>query len=112
MLSDVARRRDRVAPLPLTVRGVPAMLDAQLAQPVEIVDRDAGSFLRTFVIGLIAFLTVVDLFATQAILPALVRVYGVSPGAMGLAVNASTIGMAISGLGMALLSQRIDRRRG
>ena len=42
---------------------------------------------RNLVIGTIAFLTLVDLFATQAILPALVGRYGVSPAAMGLAVN-------------------------
>jgi predicted MFS family arabinose efflux permease len=59
---------------------------------------------------LTAFLTVVDLFATQAILPLLV--YGVSPAAMGVAVNASTIGMAIGGLAVALFSCRINRRLG
>ena len=32
-----------------------------------------AALLRTFVIGLMAFLTVVDLFATQAILPSLAR---------------------------------------
>ena len=69
-------------------------------------------FLRTLVIGLVAFLTLVDLFATQAILPALARAYAVSPAAMGLAVNASTIGMAIAGLVVALFSRFIDRRRG
>src|SRR5579885_914747 len=68
--------------------------------------------LRSFVIGLTAFLTVVDLFATQAILPMLTRHYGVSPAAMGVAVNASTFGMAASGLLVALFSRRIDRRRG
>jgi len=68
--------------------------------------------LRNFVIGLTAFLTVVDLFATQAILPSLARAYGVSPAAMGLAVNASTIGMAIAGLAVALFSRRIARRGG
>ena len=52
------------------------------------------SALRAFTIGLTAFLTVVDLFATQAILPALTAAYGVTPAAMGFAVNASTIGMA------------------
>jgi predicted MFS family arabinose efflux permease len=67
---------------------------------------------RTFVIGLIAFLTVVDLFATQAILPSLARRYGVSPAAMGFAVNASTIGMAVAGLAVAFFSRRIDRRTG
>ncbi|TMG81187.1 MAG: MFS transporter, partial [Betaproteobacteria bacterium] len=71
-----------------------------------------GALLRTFVIGLTAFLTVVDLFATQAILPSLAKAYGVSPAAIGSAVNASTIGMAIAGLAVAFFSNRIDRRRG
>jgi YNFM family putative membrane transporter len=70
------------------------------------------ALLRSFVIGLAAFLTLVDLFATQAILPPLADAYGVAPGAMGLAVNASTVGMAIAGLVVAFFSQRIDRRRG
>src|SRR5438309_8227197 len=71
-----------------------------------------GAVLRSLVIGLTAFLTVVDLFATQAILPSLTRHYGVSPAAMGVAVNASTLGMAVSGLVVALFSRRIDRRLG
>src|SRR5881398_3399171 len=71
-----------------------------------------GALLRTFVIGLTAFLTVVDLFATQAILPSLAKAYHVAPAAMGLAVNASTLGMAVAGLGVAFFSRRIDRRLG
>ncbi len=71
-----------------------------------------GTLLRSFVIALTAFLTVVDLFATQAILPSLAKSYGVSPAAIGFAVNASTIGMAIAGLAVAFLSHRIDRRNG
>jgi MFS transporter, YNFM family, putative membrane transport protein len=71
-----------------------------------------GVVLRSFVIGLVAFLTVVDLFATQAILPSLTRHYGVTPAAMGFAVNASTMGMAIAGLIVGLFSPRIDRRSG
>lgn len=67
---------------------------------------------RSFVIALTAFLTVVDLFATQAILPALARHYAVTPGTMGFAVNACTMGMAVAGLGVAYFSQHIDRRRG
>ena len=68
--------------------------------------------LRAFTIGLTAFLTVVDLFATQAILPSLTAAYGVTPAAMGFAVNASTIGMAIGGLAVGLFGRSIDRRRG
>ena len=71
-----------------------------------------GETVRTFVIGLTAFLTVVDLFATQAILPTLARAYHVTPAAMGLAVNASTVGMAIAGLAVAFFSRRINRRAG
>ena len=67
---------------------------------------------RTFIIGLTAFLTVVDLFATQAILPSLAQAYRVTPAAMGFAVNASTMGMAVAGLAVALFSRRIDRRLG
>jgi predicted MFS family arabinose efflux permease len=71
-----------------------------------------GALLRSFVIGLTAFLTVVDLFGTQAILPSLARAYQVTPAAIGFAVNASTIGMAVAGLAVAFFSHRIDRRRG
>lgn len=74
--------------------------------------RDFGALFSTLVIGLTAFLTVVDLFATQAILPALAMHYGVAPSAMGVAVNATTFGMAASGLGVALFSARINRRVG
>jgi MFS transporter, YNFM family, putative membrane transport protein len=71
-----------------------------------------GLALRSLVIGLTAFLTVVDLFATQAILPSLTRHYGVTPAAMGFAVNASTFGMAVAGLVVGFLSPHIDRRTG
>jgi predicted MFS family arabinose efflux permease len=42
----------------------------------------------------------------------LTRAYGVSPAAMGSAVNASTLGMAIAGLVVAVFSRQIDRRLG
>jgi predicted MFS family arabinose efflux permease len=67
---------------------------------------------RTVIIGLTAFLTVVDLFATQAILPSLAQRYEVTPAAMGFAVNASTLGMVVAGLVMAFFSQHINRRLG
>jgi MFS transporter, YNFM family, putative membrane transport protein len=73
---------------------------------------DFGALFSSFVIGVTAFLTVVDLFATQAILPSLAARYGVAPSAMGVAVNATTLGMAASGLAVALFSARIDRRAG
>jgi MFS transporter, YNFM family, putative membrane transport protein len=79
---------------------------------VAMQEPSAGSFMRSAIIALTAFLTVVDLFATQAILPSLARHYGVTAGAMGFAVNASTMGMAIGGLGIAFFSRQLDRRLG
>src|SRR3989440_1225277 len=67
---------------------------------------------RTALIAATAFLTLVDLFATQAILPSLAAAYGVRPAAMGLAVNAATLGMAIGSLAVAFFSRRIERRAG
>jgi predicted MFS family arabinose efflux permease len=67
---------------------------------------------RFVVVATTAFLTLVDLFAAQAILPFLTAAYGVTPAAMSFAVNASTIGMAAGGLGVALFSARINRRIG
>jgi len=83
--------------------------------PVKVVDIGASSVaerLRAVVIALIAFLTLVDLFAAQAILPVLTEAYGVSPAAMSFAVNASTLGMAAGGLVVALFGARINRRFG
>ena len=71
-----------------------------------------GVVLRSVVIGLTAFLTVVDLFATQAILPLLASHYHVTPAAMGFAVNATTMGMATAGLIVGVFSPHIDRRFG
>ena len=68
--------------------------------------------LRSLIIALTAFFTVVDLFATQAILPILVHAYRVTPAQMGVAVNASTLGMAVAGLTVAMFSRKIDRRIG
>jgi len=88
-------------------------LSAHLKPMGEMMDgHSPGVAFRTLVIGATAFLTVVDLFATQAILPSLTRHYGVTPAAMGFAVNASTFGMAVSGLVVGFFSPHIDRRLG
>ncbi|TIV10043.1 MAG: MFS transporter, partial [Mesorhizobium sp.] len=67
---------------------------------------------RFGIIAVIAFLTLVDLFATQAILPSLVIEFGVSRATMGVAVNASTFGMAVAGIAVALFGRNLDRRNG
>lgn len=72
----------------------------------------AADNLRYLLIAVIAFLTLVDLFATQAILPSLARKFEVAASTMGVAVNASTLGMAVSGLAIALYGRNADRRNG
>jgi YNFM family putative membrane transporter len=88
------------------------MLRGVLPPPTAAMPHTSARAVRFLIIATTAFLTVVDLFATQAILPALTRAYGVSPAAMSFAVNASTIGMAAGGLGVALFSSRLPRRTG
>ncbi len=68
--------------------------------------------LRSTVVGVNGFLTLVDLFATQAILPSLAKLYDASPASIGFAVNASTIGMAASCLGVVLISRHLNHRQG
>jgi predicted MFS family arabinose efflux permease len=88
-------------------------LSAQMkSEPMAMHAHSPGVVLRSVVIGLTAFLTVVDLFATQAILPLLARHYQVTPAAMGFAVNATTMGMAVAGLVVGFFSPHIDRRLG
>src|SRR6266704_5831477 len=85
---------------------------AMKSEAMQMHGHSPGVALRSLIIGLTAFLTVVDLFATQAILPSLTRHYNVTPAAMGFAVNASTMGMAVAGLVVGFFSPHIDRRLG
>jgi MFS transporter, YNFM family, putative membrane transport protein len=77
----------------------------QVAQPPGL------SLQQSLLIAVIGFLTLVDLFATQAILPSLAQVYGVAPARIGLAANASTLGMAVSGLLIGVVSGALERKR-
>lgn len=82
------------------------------APAVKSIDSRNAMLVRSLIIGVIGFLTLVDLFATQAILPSLAKLYNVAPSSIGFAVNASTIGMAASCLGVALISRHLNRRQG
>lgn len=64
------------------------------------------------IIGLVGFLTLVDLFAAQAILPTLAKRFDAGPSAIGLAANAGTLGMAAAGLALAFVGRRINPRAG
>ena len=66
---------------------------------------------RSLLIAVIGFLTLVDLFATQAILPSLAVEYGVSPSEIGIAANSTTLGMAIAGLFVGAFSANVERKR-
>jgi predicted MFS family arabinose efflux permease len=65
---------------------------------------------RSLLIAVIGFLTLVDLFATQAILPSLAQSYGVTPAQIGVAANASTLGMAVAGLLVGAFSATVERK--
>ncbi|MEM8554675.1 MAG: MFS transporter [Pseudomonadota bacterium] len=67
---------------------------------------------RSTIIGVVSFLTLIDLFGSQALLPQLIVAFEADPGLMGFAVNASTLGMAASSLVIAWFADRIDRKRG
>jgi predicted MFS family arabinose efflux permease len=82
-----------------------------IAIPVQIAQPPGLSLRQSLLIAVIGFLTLVDLFATQAILPSLAHAYGVAPAKIGLAANASTLGMAISGLLMGVVSAVLERKR-
>jgi predicted MFS family arabinose efflux permease len=64
------------------------------------------------VIATISFLTLVDLFAVQAILPSLAEAYEVKAGVIGSAVNVVTFGMAAAGIVVAWFNRFIPRRLG
>ncbi|HXG80165.1 MAG TPA: MFS transporter [Sphingomicrobium sp.] len=66
---------------------------------------------RSLLIAVIGFLTLVDLFATQAILPSLAAEYGVMPSEIGVAANSTTLGMAIAGLLVGAFSGNVERKR-
>ncbi len=85
---------------------------AELSLPAMPSAAAPGAVRHSLTIGLIGFLTLVDLFAAQAILPSLAQTYGVSPAEIGVAANASTFGMAIAGLAAGAFAGRLERRRG
>jgi MFS transporter, YNFM family, putative membrane transport protein len=82
-----------------------------IAHPAQIAQPPGLSLQQSMLIAVIGFLTLVDLFATQAILPSLAQIYGVAPAKIGLAANASTLGMAISGLLMGVVSGALERKK-
>ncbi|MEO1198588.1 MAG: MFS transporter [Pseudomonadota bacterium] len=91
---------------------IEAMVTDQVAMEGLPAEKRSEILQRSLIIALISFLTLIDLFGSQALLPTLVEAYGVTPAEMGFAVNASTIGMAAAGLIVAIFARSIDRKLG
>jgi predicted MFS family arabinose efflux permease len=87
------------------------MTMTDIARGALTMEKAGLSAQRSLLIAVIGFLTLVDLFATQAILPSLAQSYGVAAAQIGLAANASTLGMAISGLLVGVFSASIERKK-
>lgn len=75
-------------------------------------DRPRDVVRRSVIISMVSFLTLIDLFGAQALLPQIIVAFKSDPGTAGFAVNAATLGMAVSGLTVAWFADRIDRKRG
>ena len=78
---------------------------------IRIVAPPTLSPARSLLIAVIGFLTLVDLFATQAILPSLAVEYGVTASEIGVAANSTTLGMAVAGLLVGAFSSNVERKR-
>jgi MFS transporter, YNFM family, putative membrane transport protein len=75
-------------------------------------DRPRDVIRRSTIIAIISFLTLIDLFGAQALLPQIIVAFKSNAATAGVAVNAATFGMAVSGLTVAWFADRIDRKRG
>jgi YNFM family putative membrane transporter len=64
--------------------------------------------LAVFLCGMFAFL---DLYCVQPILPVLAHVFHASEAAASLTISASTFGVALSAILLAVFAERVDRRR-
>lgn len=70
--------------------------------------RPFSQLFAVFLCGSLAFLNV---YCTQPLLPMLARQFHASEAAAGTTVSASTLGIAISGLLLALFAERVDRKK-
>ena len=68
----------------------------------------AAGTIAVMLAGIAAFL---NLYATQPLLPMLVRVFSASKAAVGMTVSAATIGVALSAPFCGLIAERVGRKR-
>ncbi len=74
----------------------------------QLATSSAASTIAVMLAGIAAFL---NLYATQPLLPMLVRIFSASKAAVGMTVSAATIGVAISAPFCGLIAERVGRRR-
>lgn len=66
---------------------------------------------RVFAVFLCGTLAFLDLYCTQPLLPYLAGVFHASEAQVSLTISASTLGVAVSALLLAIFAERVDRKR-
>ncbi len=88
-------------PLTAAAAVAPANLNSASLKPYSQV-------FAAFLCGMFAF---IDLYCTQPLLPLLSNVFHASEASVSLTISASTLGVAISAALLALLAERVNRKR-
>jgi len=78
------------------------------APGTEAAISSAAATIAVMLAGIAAFL---NLYATQPLLPMLVRIFTASKAAVGMTVSAATIGVALSAPFCGLIAERVGRKR-
>lgn len=91
----------------VVVTGTSAQADEE-ALGAEAGKSSAAATIAVMLAGLAAFL---NLYATQPLLPMLVRVFSASKAAVGMTVSAASIGVALSAPFCGLFAERVGRKR-
>lgn len=91
----------------VVVTGTSAQADEE-ALGAQAGTSSAAATIAVMLAGIAAFL---NLYATQPLLPMLVRVFSATKAAVGMTVSAASIGVAISAPFCGLIAERIGRKR-
>ncbi|HXH38926.1 MAG TPA: MFS transporter, partial [Thermoanaerobaculia bacterium] len=88
--------------------GTSAQTDEEAFGAAQAVTASAAATIAIMLAGVAAFL---NLYATQPLLPMLVRVFSASKASVGMTVSAATIGVALSAPFCGLIAERVGRKR-
>jgi len=87
--------------------GTSAQVDEE-AYGTQAATSSTAATIAIMLAGIAAFL---NLYATQPLLPMLVRIFAASKAAVGMTVSAATIGVALSAPFCGLVAERVGRKR-